>query len=137
MTLPLVMAITGASGAPYAVRLLEQLLIAGQPVQLILPSHGLRLLRTETEITSETELREAVGASRWDGLVTSFDDSLGCGFDLAAHERTRDADRTIAAPAKRSAQRDEVLRRGLRTCAISNPDSAYKRQASRREQEVS
>ena len=33
--LPIVMAITGASGAPYAVRLLEQLLVAGQPVQLI------------------------------------------------------------------------------------------------------
>jgi 4-hydroxy-3-polyprenylbenzoate decarboxylase len=71
---PLVMAITGASGAPYAVRLLEQLLVAGQPVQLILSSHGLRLLRTETEITSEAQLRDAVGAPRWDALVTSFDD---------------------------------------------------------------
>jgi 4-hydroxy-3-polyprenylbenzoate decarboxylase len=72
--LPLVMAITGASGAPYAVRLLEQFLVAGQPVQLILSSHGLRLLRTETEIASEADLRSAVGASRWDALVTSFDD---------------------------------------------------------------
>jgi 4-hydroxy-3-polyprenylbenzoate decarboxylase len=75
MELPLVMAITGASGAPYAVRLLEQLLEAGQPVQIILSSHGLRLLRTETEITSEAELRDAVGAARWDKLVTSFDDN--------------------------------------------------------------
>jgi flavin prenyltransferase len=72
--LPLVMAVTGASGAPYAVRLLEQLLIANTPVQLILSSHGLRLLRTETDITSESELRDAVGAKRWDDLVTSFDD---------------------------------------------------------------
>ena len=72
--LPLVMAITGASGAPYAVRLLEQLLVAGQPVQLSLSSHGLRLLRTETTVTSEAALRDAVGAARWDSLVTSFDD---------------------------------------------------------------
>jgi 4-hydroxy-3-polyprenylbenzoate decarboxylase len=72
--LPLVMAITGASGAPYAVRLLEQLLIAEQPVQLILSSHGLRLLQTETDVNSEADLRTTVGAKRWDALVTSFDD---------------------------------------------------------------
>ncbi len=73
-TLPLVLAITGASGAPYAVRLLEQLLVAGQPVQLILSSHGRRLLQTETDVTSEADLRTIVGAERWDALVTSFDD---------------------------------------------------------------
>ena len=73
-SLPIVMAITGASGAPYAVRLLEQLLVANQPVQLIVSGHGLRLLRTETEIDSIDALRLAVGASRWDGLVTAFDD---------------------------------------------------------------
>ena len=73
--LPIVMAITGASGAPYAVRLLEQLLVAGQPVQLILSSHGLRLLRTETDITNVDELRMAVGAERWDALVTLCDDN--------------------------------------------------------------
>ena len=69
------MAITGASGAPYAVRLLEQLLVARQPVQLIVSSHGLRLLRTETEIDSIDTLRLAVGATRWDALVTPFDDA--------------------------------------------------------------
>ncbi len=73
--LPIVMAITGASGAPYAVRLLQQLLVAGQPVQLIVSSHGLRLLATETEITTIEELREAVGSVRWDALVTLFNDS--------------------------------------------------------------
>ena len=72
---PVVMAITGASGAPYAVRLLEQLLVAGQPVQLIVSSHGLRLLKTETEIDSIGLLREAVGADGWDTLVTVFDDA--------------------------------------------------------------
>ncbi|CAN5889125.1 flavin prenyltransferase UbiX [soil metagenome] len=72
--LPIVMAITGASGAPYAVRLLEQLLVARQPVQLIVSSHGLRLLRTETDIDSVEALRVAVGADAWDALVTVFDD---------------------------------------------------------------
>ncbi len=73
--LPVVMAVTGASGALYAVRLLEQLLVAGQPVQLILSSHGLRLIRTETAITNVEDLRIAVGAERWDALVTLCDDS--------------------------------------------------------------
>ena len=74
-SLPIVLAITGASGAPYAVRLLEQLLIANQPVQLIVSSHGLRLLRTETAIDTVDALRIVVGAARWDALVTLFDDS--------------------------------------------------------------
>lgn len=73
--LPIVLAVTGASGAPYAVRLLKQLIVAGQPVQLIVSSHGLRLLRTETEITSIDQLRTAVGAAAWDALVTLYDDA--------------------------------------------------------------
>ena len=72
--IPIVMAITGASGAPYSVRLLEQLLVASQSVQLIVSSHGLRLLRTETEIGTIDALRNAVGTKRWDALVTLFDD---------------------------------------------------------------
>ena len=72
---PVVMAITGASGAPYAVRLLEQLLVAEQPVQLIVSSHGLRLLRTETEIASVEALREWVGMEAWERYVTVFDDN--------------------------------------------------------------
>jgi 4-hydroxy-3-polyprenylbenzoate decarboxylase len=72
---PIVMAVTGASGAPYAVRLLEQLLVAKQPVQLIVSSHGLRLLRTETEITSIDALRTAVGELAWDAFVTVYDDA--------------------------------------------------------------
>ena len=72
--LPLVMAVTGASGAPYAVRLVEALVAARQPVQLIVSDHGLRLLRTETDIGSVAELRTRVGASAWDEHVTVFDD---------------------------------------------------------------
>jgi len=72
---PIVVAITGASGAPYAVRLLEALVAAEREVQLIVSSHGLRLLQTETEIRSVAELRERVGAVRWDRYITVFDDS--------------------------------------------------------------
>ncbi len=72
---PLVLAVTGASGAPYAVRLLEQLLVAKQPVQLIVSSHGLRLLRTETEIVSIDAFRTAVGEVAWDSFVTVYDDA--------------------------------------------------------------
>jgi 4-hydroxy-3-polyprenylbenzoate decarboxylase len=68
------MAITGASGAPYAVRLLEALLQAGEQVQLIVSDHGLRLLRTETDVTSVEELRARVGANAWDAQLTMFDD---------------------------------------------------------------
>lgn len=72
---PIVVAITGASGAPYAVRLVEALVAAEREVQLIVSSHGLRLLQTETEIRSVAELREHVGAARWDCYVTVFDDN--------------------------------------------------------------
>jgi 4-hydroxy-3-polyprenylbenzoate decarboxylase len=61
-SMPIVFAITGASGAPYAVRLLEQLVQAERRVQLIVSSHGLRLLRTEEDIDSVGALRERVGA---------------------------------------------------------------------------
>jgi flavin prenyltransferase len=73
--LPIVVAITGASGAPYAVRLLEQLLAADRPVWLIVTSHGLRLLHTELGIDSVDSLREQVGADAWRRLVTVYDDA--------------------------------------------------------------
>lgn len=73
--LPIVVAITGASGAPYAVRLLEQLLAADRPVWLIVTSHGLRLLHTELGIDSVDSLRKSVGADAWRGLVKVYDDA--------------------------------------------------------------
>jgi 4-hydroxy-3-polyprenylbenzoate decarboxylase len=73
--LPIVVAITGASGAPYVVRLLEQLLAADRPVWLIVTSHGLRLLRTELDIDSVDALRKHVGADAWRRLVTVYDDA--------------------------------------------------------------
>ena len=74
-SLATVMAITGASGAPYAVRLLEALVQARQPVQLIVSDHGLRLLRTETDIGTIDALRARIGAAAWDASVTLFDDN--------------------------------------------------------------
>lgn len=72
---PLVVAITGASGAPYAVRLLEALVAAGQTTWLIVSSHGWRLLRTESGIADLAALRAHVGADGWDRCVTVFDDA--------------------------------------------------------------
>jgi flavin prenyltransferase len=72
---PLVMAITGASGAPYGIRLLEQLLAADRRVSLIVSSHGFRLLATESEVGDLAGLRAAVGPERFDRLVTVFDDA--------------------------------------------------------------
>ncbi len=72
---PLVMAITGASGAPYAIRLLEQLLVAGRRVSLIVSSHGFRLLHTESDIADIGALRAVVGGEAFDRLVTVYDDA--------------------------------------------------------------
>lgn len=72
--LPVVMAITGASGAPYAVRLLQQLAQHEVPTWLIVSSHGLRLLHTETDIADMASLRAHVGASAFDEHVSVFDD---------------------------------------------------------------
>lgn len=72
--LPVVLAVTGASGAPYAVRVLRGLLEAGRQVQLIVSSHGWRLLRTECDIADLDALRARAGADAWARLVTVFDD---------------------------------------------------------------
>jgi 4-hydroxy-3-polyprenylbenzoate decarboxylase len=72
---PLVLAITGASGAPYAVRLLEQLLVAQRDVWLIVSSHGWRLLRMEAGLADVAALRAKVGCAAWDRHVRVFDDA--------------------------------------------------------------
>jgi 4-hydroxy-3-polyprenylbenzoate decarboxylase len=68
------MAFTGASGAPYGLRLLQQFVALGRDVSLIVSSHGLRLLRTETDVGDLDGLRAAVGTAAWDAHVTVFDD---------------------------------------------------------------
>lgn len=71
---PIVFAITGASGAPYAVRLLRALVDARRTVQLIVSDHGWRLLQTESGIADAAALQNATGGSAWKGLVAVFDD---------------------------------------------------------------
>jgi 4-hydroxy-3-polyprenylbenzoate decarboxylase len=72
---PLVLAITGASGAPYAVRLLQALVELQVPTWLIVSSHGWRLLRTESAIADLAALRAHVGGPAFDACVTVFDDN--------------------------------------------------------------
>ena len=72
---PVVFAITGASGAPYAVRLLQQLVEHRVPTWLIVSSHGFRLLSTESGIDDLAALRAQVGAEGFDACVTVFDDT--------------------------------------------------------------
>jgi flavin prenyltransferase len=68
---PVTLAVTGASGAPYAVRLLRTLNEAAVPVRLIVSRTGWRLLREELDIAAEAELRAQTGD--W-SLVTLYSD---------------------------------------------------------------
>ena len=70
--LPIVFAITGASGAPYAVRLLEVLASNRVPVWLIVSSHGWRLLEEECGVAAVPELQGATGGA-WES-VTLYED---------------------------------------------------------------
>jgi flavin prenyltransferase len=74
--LPIVLALTGASGAPYAVRLLEVLARNSVPAWLIASEHGMRLLREECAINSLEELRRSTGGD-WSSVVTFPDDDRG------------------------------------------------------------
>jgi 4-hydroxy-3-polyprenylbenzoate decarboxylase len=66
------MGITGASGAPYAVRLLQALTAAHRPVSLIVSKYGMRLLATEAGIESMDALRDAIGIEAWASYVEVF-----------------------------------------------------------------
>ena len=70
--LPVTLAITGASGAPYAVRLLEVLAKHHVPTWLLISSHGWRLLTEECGIRDDRELTKATGGD-WSS-VKVFDD---------------------------------------------------------------
>jgi 4-hydroxy-3-polyprenylbenzoate decarboxylase len=69
---PVILGITGASGAPYAVRLLDVLARSGVPVWLIISSHGWRLLAEECGINELAALQKATGGN-WTH-VTHFPD---------------------------------------------------------------
>jgi len=70
--LPVILAITGASGALYGVRLLEVLALHQVPVWLMISTHGWRLLAEECGITDDRGLKQATGGD-WTG-VRVFDD---------------------------------------------------------------
>src|SRR5256885_13051481 len=70
---PVVFAITGASGAPYAVRLLDVLATNHVATWLLISAHGWRLLAEECGIKDEAGLKQATGGD-W-GCVRLFNDS--------------------------------------------------------------
>jgi 4-hydroxy-3-polyprenylbenzoate decarboxylase len=72
---PIVVALTGASGAPYGLRLLEVLAQRRVPVWLIPSSHGMRLLRDECGIDSMEALQAATGD--WSSVTVFPDDDRG------------------------------------------------------------
>jgi 4-hydroxy-3-polyprenylbenzoate decarboxylase len=84
--LPVVLAITGASGAPYAVRLLEVLARNQVPVWLIASGHGMRLLEAECGIGSVDALRSATGGD-W-ASVTPFPDGDRGALPASGSQRT-------------------------------------------------
>ena len=73
---PLVFGLTGASGAPYAVRLLDVLARNRVPVWLITSDHGMRLLREECGIKSVDGLKAATGGD-WTSVSLFPDDDRG------------------------------------------------------------
>ncbi len=73
---PWVLAVTGASGAPYAIRLLDVLARAKVPVQLIVSHHGWRLLSTESGVGTPEQLQEATGGD-WSSITVADDDDRG------------------------------------------------------------
>lgn len=67
-----IVAVTGASGAPYAVRLLSALVQLDVPADVIVSAHGWRLFAHETGIRSEEELLESIGGR---GALEFYDNS--------------------------------------------------------------
>jgi flavin prenyltransferase len=72
---PVTLAITGASGAAYAVRLLRALNDAAVPVRLIVSETGRRLLAEELDLTDEAGLRAATGD--WTHVIAYADTDRG------------------------------------------------------------
>ncbi len=85
--LPVVLALTGASGAPYGVRVLAALAANRVPVWLVTTTYGMRLLRDECGIDSMDALRAATGGE-WD-CVTVFADADRGALPASGSQRTR------------------------------------------------
>jgi 4-hydroxy-3-polyprenylbenzoate decarboxylase len=84
---PVVLALTGASGAPYGVRLLEIFARNHVPVWLIASEHGIRLLQEECGIDSLEGLQRATGDD-WGSVVTYPDEDRGA-LPASGSQRTR------------------------------------------------
>lgn len=67
-----IVGITGASGAPYAVRLLSALVQLDVPADVVVSAHGWRLFAHETGIRSEEGLLESIGGG---GALEFYDNS--------------------------------------------------------------
>ncbi|MFI5209793.1 MAG: UbiX family flavin prenyltransferase [Gemmatimonadales bacterium] len=74
--LPVTLAISGASGAPYGVRLLEVLARHRVPLWLIVTSHGWRLLDHECGVADLAALQSATGGD-WSSVTVFPDDDRG------------------------------------------------------------
>jgi 4-hydroxy-3-polyprenylbenzoate decarboxylase len=84
--LPVVVAVTGASGAPYARRLLEVLATHQIPTWLIVSSHGWRLLQEECGIGDLAALQAATGGD-WRSVTVFGDEDRG-GKPASGSQRT-------------------------------------------------
>ncbi|HET6578452.1 MAG TPA: UbiX family flavin prenyltransferase [Gemmatimonadales bacterium] len=73
---PVVLALTGASGAAYGVRLLDVLARRRVPVWLLVSAHGMRLLRDECGIDTLEALQSATGGD-WTSVLTFPDADRG------------------------------------------------------------
>jgi 4-hydroxy-3-polyprenylbenzoate decarboxylase len=85
--LPLVFALTGASGAPYAVRALGLLSQYRIPTWLIVSAHGWRLLGEECGIAGRKDLEAAIGGAG--PSLTFFDDQDRGARPASGSQRTR------------------------------------------------
>ncbi len=84
---PLVLALTGASGAPYAVRVLDLLARHEVPVWLIVSGHGWRLLKEESGIANLAGLKKATGG-KWPSIEV-FDDADRGAKPASGSQKTR------------------------------------------------
>lgn len=83
---PVVLALTGASGAPYGLRLLETLAAHRVPVWLVATEHGMRLLHDECGVDTLDGLRAATGGD-WTS-VTVFPDGDRGALPASGSQRT-------------------------------------------------
>ncbi|MGH7676469.1 MAG: UbiX family flavin prenyltransferase [Gemmatimonadales bacterium] len=84
--LPVVLAITGASGAPYGVRLLDVLARNHVPTWLMISGHGWRLIEQECGFADDAGLKRATGGD-W-ASVTVFDEQDRGGRPASGSVRT-------------------------------------------------